>query len=61
MRPRTSRVCIQAEVMRMDRHARIFGILAKDRQQENGLSWVQAKAELKRELTLKNLALCMTI
>jgi len=61
MRPRTKKVCIQAEVMRMQRHARIFGIIARDRQEQNGLSWVQSKSELKRELTLKNLVLCMTI
>ncbi len=59
MRPRTNRVCIQAEVMRMQRHARIFGIIAKDKQQEHGLSWAQAKSELKRELTFKNLGLCL--
>ena len=57
MRPRTNRVCIQVEVMRMQRHARIFGILVNDKQQQHGLSWVQAKAELKREL--KNLTLWM--
>lgn len=59
MRPRTNRVCIQAEVMRMQRHARIFGIIAKDKQQEQGLSWAQAKTELKRELMFKNLSLCL--
>lgn len=59
MRPRTNRVCIQAEVMRMQRHARIFGIIARDKQQEQGLSWAQAKAELKKELTFKNLTLCL--
>ena len=59
MRPRTKKVCIQAEVIRMQRHARIFGIIARDKQQEQGLSWAQAKTELKRELTFKNLKLCL--
>ena len=59
MRPRTNKVCIQAEVMRMQRHARIFGLAVRDRQEQNGLSWAQAKAELKKELTLKNLSLCL--
>lgn len=59
MRPRTNRVCIQAEVMRMQRHARIFGIIAKDKQESQGLSWAQAKSELKRELMFKNLSLCL--
>lgn len=61
MRPRTNRVCIQGEIMRMQRHARIFGIIARERQEQYGSSWAQARLDLKRELTLKNLALCMTI
>jgi len=59
MRPRTNKVCIQAEVMRMQRHDRIFGIIAKDLKEQHGMSWVQAKSELKRKLTFKNMSLCL--
>lgn len=55
MRPRTNRVCIQAEVMRMQRHARIFGLVVKEVQQQNGTTWQEAKAEVKRDLTRRNL------
>lgn len=55
MRPRTNRVCIQAEVMRMQRHDRIFGIIVKYRQTEHSTSWQEAKTEVKKDLTLRTL------
>jgi DNA-binding phage protein len=44
----------------MQRHDRIFGIIARDIQAQRGLSWAAAKAELRRELIFKNLSLCLT-